>query len=206
MQGEEEKKQFVVPKKEDLIDEIKNLPDDIEHVSLNLIKCDFNAVEKDVEKAFADFHFIKVKKYNPGSFEVVFETRIDAINFIRNTSDKKILTRKFFIKMGRQQKEIAENWAAVGYVPKQFKQPIRKGRNPNEKAEDKEGTETPNTTPVEKKEEEPAHKIEHKIAPKVEQKPVEHKAIEHKTIEHKTVAPKIEHKPAEHKPVEHKPV
>ena len=41
---EEEKKQFVVPKKEELIDEIKNLSDDIEHVSLNLIKCDFNAL------------------------------------------------------------------------------------------------------------------------------------------------------------------
>jgi len=104
MSGEEEKKQFVVPKKDDLIEEIKNLSDEIEHVSLNLIKCDFNAVEKDVEKSFPEFHFIKVKKYNPGSFEVVFETKIDAINFIRNSFDKKILTRRFFIKMGRQQK------------------------------------------------------------------------------------------------------
>jgi hypothetical protein len=138
MSGEEEKKQFVVPKKDDLIEEIKNLSDEIEHVSLNLIKCDFNAVEKDVEKSFPEFHFIKVKKYNPGSFEVVFETKIDAINFIRNSFDKKILTRRFFIKMGRQQKEIAENWAAVGYVPKQFKQPIRKGpKVPEEKEKEK---------------------------------------------------------------------
>ncbi len=96
-----------MPKKDELIDEIKNLPDEIEHVSLNLIKCDFEAVEKDVEKAFSEFHFIKVKKYNPGSFEVIFETRIDAINFIRTSYDKKILTRRFFIKMGRQQKEHA---------------------------------------------------------------------------------------------------
>lgn len=95
-------------------------------MSLNLIKCDFNAVEKDVEKAFPDFHFIKVKKYNPGSFEVIFEAKIDAINFIRNCFDKKILTRRFFIKLGRQQKEHAENWSAVGYVPKQFKQPYKK--------------------------------------------------------------------------------
>lgn len=43
--------------------------------------------------------------------------------------------------MGRQQKEIAEKWAAVGYVPKQFKQPIRKGKSQNEKEEDKEKTE-----------------------------------------------------------------
>ena len=122
----EEKKQFVVPKKEELIEEIKNLSEDIEHISLNLIKCDFDAVEKDVEKSFPDFHFIKVKKYNPGSFEVIFEAKIDAINFIRNCFDKKILTRRFFIKLGPQQKEHAENWAAVGYVPKQFKQPFRK--------------------------------------------------------------------------------
>lgn len=94
----------MVPKKEELIESIKGLDDDIEHVSLNLIKCDFNAVEKDVEKAFPTYHFIKVKKYNPGSFEVVFETKIDAIHFIKDEFDKKILTRRFFIKMGRQQK------------------------------------------------------------------------------------------------------
>jgi hypothetical protein len=28
------------------------MSDDIEHVSLNLIKCDFAALDKDVEKAF----------------------------------------------------------------------------------------------------------------------------------------------------------
>lgn len=102
---EEEKKHgFVFPKKDELIDEIKLMDDEIENVSLNLVKCDFNAVEKDVEKTFPDFKFIKIKKYNPGSFEVIFETRIDAINFIRNSFDKKICNRRFFIKMGRQQR------------------------------------------------------------------------------------------------------
>ena len=134
---EEEKKQpFVFPKKEDLIEEIKNLDDDIENVSLNLVKCDFNAAEKDVEKSFPNFTFIKVKKYNPGSFEVVFETKIDAIDFIRNEFDKKILTRRFFIKMGRQHKELPENWAAVGYVPKSFKP-----KRPHHKDHPKEGEE-----------------------------------------------------------------
>lgn len=136
--GEDKKKQFDFPKKEDIIEEIKNIGDDIEHVSLNLIKCDFNAVEKDVEKAFPEFHFIKIKKYNPGSFEVIFEAKIDAINFVRNCSDKKILTRRFFVKMGRQQKEHAENWSAVGYVPKQFKQPYKKNAGkPGEQKEEK---------------------------------------------------------------------
>jgi hypothetical protein len=198
MEGEEEKRQFVVPKKEDIIEEIKNLPDDIEHISLNLIKCDFNATEKDVEKAFPDFHFIKVKKYNPGSFEVIFETRIDAINFIRNTSDKKILTRKFFIKLGRQQKEHAENWSAVGYVPRQFKQPFKKLNKPVEGKEEKG---------EEKKEETAEHK-EVKEKPVEQPKPVEQsKPVEAKTVEHKTpaVQHKVEHKPAEHKPAEHKP-
>jgi len=60
------------------------------------------------------------------------------------------MTRRFFIKMGRQQKEIAENWAAVGYVPKQFKQPIKKGpKSGEEKVEVK--NETPSNTPIEKK-------------------------------------------------------
>ena len=45
MQGEEEKKHgFVFPKKEELIDEIKLMEDDIENISLNLVKCDFNAI------------------------------------------------------------------------------------------------------------------------------------------------------------------
>lgn len=90
------------------------------------MKCHFDAVEKDVEKAFPEFHFIKVKKYNPGSFEVIFEAKIDAINFVRNCFGKKIMDRGFFIKLGRQQKEHAENWSAVGYNAKQFKQPYKK--------------------------------------------------------------------------------
>ena len=60
MSGEEERRQFVVPKKEELIDAIKDMSDDIENVSLNLIKCDFNATEKDVSKAFPDYEFVKV--------------------------------------------------------------------------------------------------------------------------------------------------
>jgi hypothetical protein len=48
------------------------------------------------------------------------------------------LTRRFFIKLGRQQKEHAENWAAVGYVPKQFKQPYKKNvGKPGEQKEEK---------------------------------------------------------------------
>lgn len=46
--------------------------------------------------------------------------KIDAINFIRNCYDRKILTRRFFIKLGRQTKEIVEDWACVGHVPKKF--------------------------------------------------------------------------------------
>lgn len=126
------------PKKEDLIDEIKCLEDDIENVSLNLVKCEFTAVEKDVEKTFSDYTFIKIKKYNPGSFEVIFETRIDAINFIRNSFDKKIMGRRFFIKMGRQQKEHAENWAAVGFVPKSFKQAPRTFRKDRPEGDNEE--------------------------------------------------------------------
>ena len=113
------------------------MDDEIEHVTLNLIKCDFDAVEKDVEKAFPDFNFIKIKKYNPGSFEIMLEMKIDAINFIKTTGDKKILSRKFFIKMGRQHKEVLEDWACVGYVPKNFKaqntKPHNKDRKPREK-------------------------------------------------------------------------
>ena len=33
--------------------------------------------------------------------------RMDAIDFIRNYYDRKILGRRFFIKMGRQTKEFA---------------------------------------------------------------------------------------------------
>ena len=111
MDGEQEKRQFNYPKREDLIEQIKELDDEIEHVSLNLIKCDFNATEKDVEKAFPEFRFIKVKNYNPGSFEVVLEMKIDAINFIRHCYDRKILARRFYIKLGRQHKEVIEDWA-----------------------------------------------------------------------------------------------
>jgi hypothetical protein len=46
--------------------------------------------------------------------------KIDAINFVRNCFDRKILDRRFFIKMGRQHKEHLEDWACVGYVPKKF--------------------------------------------------------------------------------------
>lgn len=133
--GSEEKRQFVVPKKEELIESIKELDDDIEHVSLNLIKCDFNATEKDVKKTFPEYHFIKVKNYNPGSFEVVFETKIDAIHFIKDEFDKKILARRFFIKMGRQQKERIENWTAVGHVPPQFRH-TPKHSNSNRKSKE----------------------------------------------------------------------
>ena len=100
---------------------------------MNLIKCDFNATEKDVEKTFSDISFVKVKNYNPGSFEVVFEMKIDAINFIRNHYDKKILNRRFFIKMGRQQKELVEEWTGVGFVPKSFKGPQRPHHQNQEK-------------------------------------------------------------------------
>lgn len=46
--------------------------------------------------------------------------KIDAINFIRNCYDRKILARRFFIKLGRQKKEVVEDWACVGYVPRKF--------------------------------------------------------------------------------------
>lgn len=129
MDGEQEKRQFNYPKREDIIEQIKELDDEIEHVSLNLIKCDFNATEKDVEKAFPEFRFLKVKNYNPGSFEVLLEMKIDAINFIRNCYDRKILTRRFYIKLGRQHKEVLEDWACVGYVPRKPhpKKPFQKG-------------------------------------------------------------------------------
>lgn len=122
MDGEHEKKQFSYPKREEVIEQIKALDDDIEHVSLNLIKCNFDATEKDVEKSFPEFKFIKVKNYNPGSFEVVFEMKIDAINFIRTCYDRKILNRRFFIKMGRQHKQVIEDWTCIGNVPRKFNQ------------------------------------------------------------------------------------
>ena len=46
---------------------------------------------------------------------------MDAIDFIRKCYDRRILGRRFFIKLGRQSKEIAEEWTGVGYVPKSFK-------------------------------------------------------------------------------------
>lgn len=51
----QEKKQYNFPKRDELIEQIKALDDEIEHVSLNLIKCDFNATEKDVQKTFPEF-------------------------------------------------------------------------------------------------------------------------------------------------------
>jgi len=69
---QQEKRQFSVPSRDELIQSIKDLDEEIDHVTLNLIKCDFNATEKDIEKTFPEFKFIKVKNYNPGSFEVVF--------------------------------------------------------------------------------------------------------------------------------------
>lgn len=68
MDPEHEKKEFNYPKREQVIEQIKALDDDIQRVSLNLIKCNFDATEKDVEKAFPEYKFIKVKNYNPGSF------------------------------------------------------------------------------------------------------------------------------------------
>lgn len=57
--------------------------------------------------------------------------KIDAINFIRNCYDRKILARRFFIKLGRQHKEVIEDWACVGYVPRNKhnnnKKPFHKG-------------------------------------------------------------------------------
>jgi len=57
--------------------------------------------------------------------------KIDAINFIRNQYDKKVLSRRFFIKMGRQHKEVVEDWTGVGYVPRQFKGPHKPHHNQN---------------------------------------------------------------------------
>ena len=78
-----------------------------------MIKCHFDATENDVRKAFAEYDFIKVKKYNPGSFEVVFNLKIDAINFVKNSPGKKILNRIFMIKMGRTNKSVNDEWIYV---------------------------------------------------------------------------------------------
>lgn len=77
---------------------IKELDEEIEHVSLNLIKCNFDATEADVRKAFPEFKekFLKVKQYKPGSFEIVFQARMDAIDFTRNAPGKRILGRLVF--------------------------------------------------------------------------------------------------------------
>lgn len=66
---------------------------------------------------------MKVKNYKPGSYEVVFEEKIDAIHFVRDFSDKRILGRKFFVKIGKQSKEMIEDYVFVGYVPKGPKGP-----------------------------------------------------------------------------------
>ena len=108
-----EKKPFVLPNLQELVALIKEMDDEIRHVSLNLIKCDFEATEKDVIKAFPELKLKKVKNYKPGSFEVVFDEKIDAISFIRSYSDRKILNRRFFIKLGRQHKDRKEDWIQV---------------------------------------------------------------------------------------------
>ena len=81
-----------------------------------------------------------MKNYNPGSFEVVFDVKIDAINFIRNCYDRKILARRFFIKLGRQSKEVIEDWACVGQVPKKFihNKKNNKKNYPKKKVEEKD--------------------------------------------------------------------
>ena len=86
-------KKFEIPSIEEVIMAIKELDDNIEHVSLNLIKCSFSATEVDIRKTFSNYNFLKVKQYNPGSFEVVFPLRIDAIDFAKNAPGKKILGR-----------------------------------------------------------------------------------------------------------------
>lgn len=87
----EEPKKFL--NRFEIIEAIKELDDSIVNVSLNLIKCDFNASENDVRKAYPDFKFLKVKNYHPGSFEIVLPLRIDAINFVKNSKDIYILSR-----------------------------------------------------------------------------------------------------------------
>jgi hypothetical protein len=99
----------------EIIEAIKELDDSIAHVSLNLIKCDFKATEDDVRAAFPEFTFLKVKNYHAGSFEIVLPLRIDAINFVKQSRDKYVLSRKPIIKMGRNFPP-AENqdWVYVG--------------------------------------------------------------------------------------------
>lgn len=55
--------------------------------------------------------------------------KIDAIHFIKNCYDRKILNRRFFIKMGRQNKEVIEDWACIGQVPKKFNKNYNKNNN-----------------------------------------------------------------------------
>lgn len=90
--------------------------------------------------------------------------------------------------MGRQQKEHAENWSAVGYVPKQFKQPYKKntgkpGETKEEKPEEakKEGENKEEVKPAEK-----APEVKHEVKPEV--KAAEHKKVfEHKAPPFKTI-------------------
>lgn len=110
---QKENKPLPFPTCEELIAQIKDMDEEIMHVSLNLVKCDFDATEDDVKKTFPDFSFIKVKNYNPGSFEIVLEMKIDAIHFIRQCFDRTIRDRRFFIKLGRQYKDLREDWIKV---------------------------------------------------------------------------------------------
>lgn len=85
------------------------------HVSLNLIKCDFKATEDDVRAAYPEFTFLKVKNYHPGSFEIVLPLRIDAINFVKQSRDRYILSRRPIIKMGRNYPPSDnQDWVYVG--------------------------------------------------------------------------------------------
>jgi plasmid replication initiation protein len=88
-------KKFEIPSIDEVVLAIKELDEEIEHISLNLIKANFNATEDDVRKAFPEYKdkFLKVKQYKPGSFEVVFAARMDAIDFVRGAPGKKILGR-----------------------------------------------------------------------------------------------------------------
>lgn len=111
--GETGEKKFL--NRGEIIEAIKELDDGIVHVSLNLIKCDFKATEDDVRAAFPEFNFIKVKNYHAGSFEVVLPLRIDAINFVKQSRDKYILSRKPIIKMGRNfPPSDNQDWVYVG--------------------------------------------------------------------------------------------
>jgi hypothetical protein len=73
--------------------------------------------------------------------------RMDAIEFIRTSYDRRILGRRFFIKMGRQSKDLAEDWTGVGYVPKSFKVDYNKNRNQHGKQEKHEKQEESESKP-----------------------------------------------------------